>query len=121
MRMIGAVVPEDSISSAAMGLGVDLASVTRSGVARAALALFHGMPKDEAKQFVRPNDKKARLGSDGQDFIGFRAPDELIDVGDHERSYAIRVGLAMAAGLTRKEAESWAKMSRGRPPKEHAV
>jgi hypothetical protein len=123
---ISADIPEDSISSAAFGLGLDLANVSRSGVVRAALALFQGMSKAEARGYVQPKrEKPARLGSQAQDFVTAIVPDELANVGEGvQRAYAIRVGLALAAGMSQKQAESWARMTirpAGRPRKDEST
>lgn len=122
---ISADIPEDSISSAAFGLGLNLSDVSRSGVVRAALALFHGMSRDEARECVQPKRKTpARLGSEAQDYVTAQVPDELADVGNVQRAYAVRLGLALASGMPRKQAESWARMTMrpvGRPRKEPAT
>lgn len=114
--MVGADIPEDSLSSAAFGLGLNLSATPRIGVVRAALALFHGQSRDAAREYAQ-SSRKSKLGSDGKDFVAGKVPEVLADTGDTERAFAIRVGLAMAAGLTRKQAESWARMQRGRPRK----
>jgi hypothetical protein len=117
MITVTADVPEDSVSSAAFGLGLDIAHVSRSGVLRAALAMFHGKSKPEARELAI-SGKSARLGSDGQDLLSGQVPEDLADVGDIQRAHAIRIGLAMSAGMTRKQAESWSRMQirpAGRP------
>jgi hypothetical protein len=119
---VGADVPEDSLSSAAFGLGLNREKVSRSGVIRAALALFHGNDKDTAREYATPKNQ-TQLGSNGQTFVTAQVPEDLADTGDTPRAYAIRVGLALAAGLSRKEAENWAKMvvnKVGRPAKKLA-
>lgn len=118
---IGARLPEDSLSSAAFGLGLDQATTPRSGVIRAALALFHGRDRNDAKQLAKPA-RKSRLGSDGTERVTARVDAELADTGEVPLSYAIRVGLAMAAGLDRKQAENWAAMMHpGRPSKQSTM
>ena len=105
---VGAYVAEDSLSSAAFGLGLDVANVSRSGVIRAALALFHGYDRNEAREYVQ-SKRNARLGSDGLDWARAKVPEEFADTGDTNLSMAIRIGLAMAAGLSRKQAENYAR------------
>lgn len=121
MPIISADIPEDSLSSAAFGLGLNRSQITRSGVIRAALALYHGNDRETAREYVTPpSQKSARLGSEGQEQVSADVPEHLANVEGTTRAHAIRVGLAMAAGLTRKEAENWAKMSVrsiGRPRK----
>jgi hypothetical protein len=106
-KMVTADIPENGLSSAALGLGVPLGKVNRSGLVRAALALFHGMDRDTAITYLDAA-KPSRLGSKGQDLVSAYVPEELADVGETNRAYAIRVGLALAAGATKEQAESWA-------------
>lgn len=120
MTAVSADLHADMLSSAAVGLGLDIGSTPRIGLVRAALALFHDMPRAEAKNYAQAS-RKSRIIADGKDFVAGEVPDELADVGDTERAYAIRVGLAMAAGLPRSKAESYANMHKGRPRKTAAA
>jgi hypothetical protein len=86
MITVTADVPEDSVSSAAFGLGLDLAHISRSGVLRAALAVFHGKPKSEARELAF-SGKQSRLGSDGQDLLSGQVPEELARRSRHECRY----------------------------------
>lgn len=125
MPIISADIPEDSLSSAAFGLGLNRSQASRSGIVRAALALYHGHDRETAREYIIPETKKnSRLGSNGQEQVTADVPEDLATVEGVTRAFALRVGLAMAAGLTRKEAENWAKMtvrSVGRPRKEVAA
>jgi len=104
--LVGATIPEDTMAHAAYGLlGSRFDQASRSGLVRAALALYKGANRDQAISYAQ---RTARLGSEGQDYVTAKVPDELAQV-DCERAYAIRVGLAMAGGLSRKQAESYAR------------
>jgi hypothetical protein len=120
---IAADIPEDSLACAAVGLGQDISRVSRSGLVRAALSLYHGHTRDQAKSYIVLGQNPAQLSSKGQDRVTAVVPEELAQV-DGERAFAIRVGLAMAAGLGRKEAETYARMHvrpKGRPRKDDAA
>jgi hypothetical protein len=111
MIMVGADVPRNAVSSAAMGLGTLNAS--RSGILRAALALFHGADTSRAREYAV--GKAARLESNDQDWLNGAVPDEFADTGEVQRAYAIRVGLGIAAGMSREAAEDWADCTIRKP------
>jgi hypothetical protein len=111
-EMINVLLPEDSISSAAFGLmGRDWQSVSRSAIIRAALVLFHSDDRHAAREYAKT---KHALGTDGPQKIAARVPSELLEnIEDRQVSYAVRVGIGMASGQTRKQAEVWARQSVG--------
>jgi Lsr2 len=111
---VSATIPQDILPGAALGLGVSLHSTPRTDLVKAALALFQGKSRDEARELI--DSRKYQLGGDGPQYVVARVPQELADTGNAERAYAIRVGLLMAGGLSRREAETWARMTRGRTP-----
>jgi len=127
--IIGTRVPSSSLRSAAIGLGLS-PGTSKSGILRAALALFHSL---DPYAYIDPPAPVSRSGvrSASKDVIDVagQAPDELALMPVHqatgktwERSTAIRVGLAMAAGWSREESEEWArglarKAGPGRPRK----
>jgi hypothetical protein len=107
---IDARVPEHSLPIAATFLGIRGSS--RAGIIRTALALFQGKTPAEAISYA---DGGRDVNTHG--LVGAMVPDELVPT-DVNKSWAVRVGLGMAAGLSREQAESWARMDRGRPRKE---
>jgi hypothetical protein len=118
---IGAPILEDSLSSAALGLGLPL-TTSKGGIIRAGLAIFAGKSRDEARRYAA--SKEANLGSEGITFTTALVPEELLSDAEQRlsdedsRAFAVRVGLAMAAGATRKQAESFARLHAGRPRKQ---
>src|SRR5260370_40886461 len=111
---VAATLPEDTLAIAAAGLGLDLSTTPRIGLVKAALALFHGSSREDARKLVLPH--RSRLSADGAQKVIGQIPAELANVGDAERACAIRVGMGMAIGLSRHEAEKWASaIQRGRP------
>lgn len=117
-RFVAATVPEDSLFSAAMGSGLPL-TTSKSGMLRVALAVAGGIEVSEARQYAMGTRKDQHLDTGPKQIIA-EAPEEIIQLADERydnRAFAIRVGLAMLAGLNRKRAESWAEMHRGRPRK----
>ena len=118
MVRVDARVPAKSLSSAAIGLGLERSMTTRSGVVRAALALFHGKDRETAYRLAMPTHNSRLSADKGSERVGADVEAELANTGDAKISYAIRVGLGMAAGFTRAEAEEWAAMIKpGRPRK----
>jgi hypothetical protein len=125
-KTITADVPEFGLSSALAGLkltrGIDL-PMSKSGIIRAALALVAGKSPDEIRRYATGGNT-TNLDSGGKSAIGAQVPEDLLEDAraqlgqDAEIAFTVRVGLAMAAGLTREQAESWAHMTRGRPRKE---
>lgn len=120
---IGAHILEDSLSSAALGLGLPL-TTSKGGIIRAGLAIYAGKTRDEARRYAA--SKETDLGSDGVTYTTALVPEELLNEArerlseDDSQAFAVRVGLAMAAGATRKQAESFAKLHPGRPRKERS-
>jgi hypothetical protein len=117
MPTIGATIPEDGFTSAAVGLGLPL-TTSKSGLFRAALALVSGKDRNAAREYAASVPKNRDLGSDGNFHATAVVPDELLAEAERamsgaDRAYIVRVGFGMAAGLTRKQAESWARMHRG--------
>lgn len=123
---IGAHIPEDGLSSAAIALGLP-PSTSKGGVIRAALAILAGKTRDEARQYAVSSAKDHNLGSDGTIFTTALVPEELLEQaeqaipGNSNRAFAVRVALAMSMGYGRKQAESWAKLQVGRPPKKQTT
>jgi hypothetical protein len=116
MVPIGADILPGSLPAAAFGLGLDVNHTSRIAIVRAALVLYKTGDRNLAREFCKP--KKSDLGSNGQTFVAGTIEEEWADVGDTDRAHAIRVGLAMAAGLDRERAENWSRMHmrpRGRP------
>jgi hypothetical protein len=122
---IGATIPEDGFTSAAMGLGLPL-STAKSGLFRAALALVCGKTKDEAREYASSIPRNRNLGTNGNFHATGVVPEDLLEAAElamenADRAYIVRVGMGMAAGLSRKQAESWARMHRGSNRKENEV
>jgi len=118
--MVGAIVPENGLAIAAAMLGIP--DPTQTDTVAAALALYHGMSRDQARARVLGRRRQpASLGSDGPKQVSARVDADLADVGAANRSFAIRVGLGLSAGLDRAQAEQWARMPVGRPPQRRAV
>jgi hypothetical protein len=114
-QMIAVTIPEDGLISAAMGSGIPL-TTSKSGILRMAAAIAGGMSKDEARQYASTTRKDHSLETGPKQVIA-EAPDELISLLDaryENRAFGIRVGIGMMAGLSRKQAESWARMHVGR-------
>jgi hypothetical protein len=107
--------------SAAYGLGIHQGNPPKVGLLRAALLLFKDESRiEEARALAGASAKPAELTSTGYAKVTGEVEQDLADTGGVERAYAIRVGLAIAAGLPRDAAEDWAKMhvrSIGRPRK----
>jgi hypothetical protein len=124
--MIGATIPEDGLSSAAIGLGLP-PHTSKGGVFRAALAVLAGMSRDEARRYAASTPGKNELGTDGTIYTTALVPEELLDAArtafgsSDNTAYLVRVGLAMAAGYSRKQAENWAVMRPGPVPKQSAA
>jgi hypothetical protein len=127
-RTITADVPNFGLSSALAGLkltrGVDLpVNISKSGIVRAALAVVAGKSADEIMRCATGNSSP-NLESGGKSAIGAQVPEDLLREAqarlgeDAEIAFTVRVGLAMAAGFTQEQAESWAHMTRGRPRKQ---
>jgi hypothetical protein len=122
MVTVSADIDSSAITGAAIGLGFRNGTVSRSGLVRAALALFHGGTEREAIELAA-TVKNSRLGSNRekmQDWVTANVPDGLADTGEINRALAIRIGLAMAAGYSREDAETHARncvRSVGRPCK----
>lgn len=110
---VGATIDPLSVPIAAARLGIRNASM--SGVVRAALALFHGHENDEAIKYAIGENK--RFNDTGPGHIVAQVPDELAKGCGDNRSFAIRVGLGLAMGMSRQQAEHWAKMPTGEPVK----
>lgn len=127
-KLITADVPQYGLSSALAGfklnMGIDM-PMSKSGIVRAALALVAGKSPDEIKRYANGSNSP-NLDSGGKSAIGAQVPEDLLDAArsqlgpDTEIAYTVRVGLAMAAGLNREQAEAWAKLSPGRPRKSAA-
>lgn len=114
-HQVSATVESYSLPVAAAFLGIRGAS--RAGIVRSALALFHGHDRADAARYAY-SDEKLSSAESGHERIVAKIPDELL-VNDRP-SWAIRVGLGMAMGLTRAQAEKWAASSIevGRPRKD---
>jgi hypothetical protein len=111
---VGAIVPENGLAIAAAILGIPDPSQTDA--VAAALALYHGMSPEQARSRVLARRRRpSSLGSQGPKQVSARVDADLADVGDANRSFAIRVGLGLSAGLDREQAEQWARMPVGRP------
>lgn len=106
---ISTTVDSSSLPLAATFLGIRGAS--RAGIVRAALALFHGHDRVTATRYA--GNSKILDADSGRERVVASIPDEL-QVPEHP-AWAIRVGLGMAAGLSRSQAEIWAQMEQGRP------
>lgn len=104
---VGAVVPPHSIPIASALLGIRGAS--QAGVIRAALALFQGKTPLEAGKYAASQQSNSS-------WVTANVPDELAP--ETDKSWAIRVGLGLAAGMERDEAEAWARMRPGPKPKD---
>lgn len=119
---IRAHIPEDGLSSAAIGLGLP-PSTSKGGVIRAGLAILAGKSRDEARRYATSTPDNHDLGSNGTIHTTALVPEDLLAQAENalpnnnNTAYAVRVGLAMAMGYSRKQAESWAKLPTGRPPK----
>jgi hypothetical protein len=87
---------------------------SRAGIIRSALALFHGHDRATAVKYARSDQRE---DTSGREHIVARIPDEL-PVPD-KPAWAIRVGLGMAMGMNREQAEWWATTTipQGRPSK----
>jgi hypothetical protein len=113
---VSATVDSYTLPVAATMLGVRGAS--RAGIVRSALALFHGRDRAEAARFAN-SDAKLHDAESGREHIRATIPDDL-PVPENQ-AWAVRVGLGMAMGLSRTQAEKWAKIDQGRPRKQEAT
>lgn len=119
---VGARIPAHSLKYAAMGLGLS-PNTSKTGLMRAALALFHGKTPEEAYELAMPPTPKPRRIMGGPEIIDIVGDvDESLAQLPSEigKATAIRIGLAIARGWDREDAEEWAKMPRGRPRKDRA-
>ena len=117
MARVGTTIDPVFVPIAAATLGIRNAST--SGVIRAALALFHGQSTDEAVKHAMPENQRFKA-NDGPSTVFAQVPDELAENCGDNKSYAVRVGLGIAMGMTREQAERWAQVKIGRPKKETA-
>jgi hypothetical protein len=117
MGDIAVTIPPHSLSIAAAKLGLPR-NTSKSAILRIALALGKGMSREEVLSYARP--RASNLEIPVQKIVSFDAPAELISESDKNRSFLVRVGLGLAAGMTRKEAEAWARMPSGRVPRKGA-
>ena len=119
-RRISALIHNDSLPIARAILG--LQTMDKSAIIRAALALYKGLPADEARNYAY-NNAVGSLSTDdySNQFVSARVPDELLEGISGNLSHAIRVGLAMAAGMSRKEAEKYAQMKPGPKAKDNEI
>jgi len=111
---ISATVESYSLPVAATLLGIRGAS--KSGIVRTALALFHGHDRVEAVKYAYANRSEADADS-GHERVVADIPDELTVTSNP--AIAVRTGIGLAMGLSRTQAEQWAKSSIeiGRPKK----
>lgn len=112
-RVVKVAVPENGLRSAANGLGLAGAGIT--ALIRAALMIYHGADEDSAARAVKP-DLKRKGG-----YVSALVDDHLIPK-DAPVSWAVRVGLFMADGYDRVQAERMAAegWKPGRPRKADA-
>jgi hypothetical protein len=92
-----------------------LHGASKSAVMRVALALFHGKPPVEAIKYAALNSRESETGHER---IVFDIPEDLKVPEDVSASWATRVGLGIAMGMTRADAEYWAESNfkpTGRP------
>lgn len=121
-RTVGARVPADALKHAAIGLGLS-PDASKSGVIRGALALFHGL---DPQRFIEPPRKPVGRGVTTTRAnvidVAIEAPAELAEMPPGvKRATAIRVGLAMATGWSREDAQAWAEsLARGLYAKRNA-
>jgi hypothetical protein len=116
--MVGGTIHQYGVRHAAYGAGLPL-DTPKSGIIRAALAVASGMGITDAIQYAK--DDRATDSRDAT-FIAGRVPDDLVEKVDAKydnRSYGLRVGMAMLAGMDRAEAEAFAHMAKG--PKKTAA
>jgi hypothetical protein len=121
MVTVGTRVPAVSLRNAAIGLGLP-PGTSKSAIMRAALAMFHEKnPLDYIEAPRAENKRDVRKASAEVIDIAGPAHAELAEMpAGVERATAIRIGLALASGWTREEAESFARMTRGPKPNKHA-
>lgn len=113
--MVGARVSPKALKHAALGLDLP-PTVSKMGLMRAALALFHGKSHDEAYELALPIAHQPQpLTTSDRDLIDIagKVESELAQTYGYERATAIRIGLAIARGWSREDAEEWARMTRG--------
>lgn len=114
-RRISATVESFSLPVAATMLGIRGAG--RGAVVRSALALFHGHDPITAVKYANYG-QDIPDGDSGHEYVQAVVPDELVPA--ENQSYAVRVGLGLAMGLSRPQAEQWARIPTGRPRKNPA-
>lgn len=120
---VGTRIPDQWFTDA--GASQMLPSTTsKSGIIRMALGFFQGMSAVEARQLAITQPKPGKGIADTTDRkidIACKVPEELAEgIKDIGAAYAVRIGVIMALGYTREQAERVAKMSPGRPRKEKA-
>lgn len=108
-------IPANSLKYAAMNLGLG-PHTPKTGIVRAALALYHGMSFTEAAEMALPRTREISKLTGGDEII-----DVIVDV-DEElatvpanvgRATAVRIGLALANGWDMEDAQAWAYRQHG--------
>jgi hypothetical protein len=105
---VATTVDTPSLPVAAKLLGISGAG--NAAIVRAALALYHGHSMADAAKYAVPDadtdNRRTRIVA--------KIPDDLPI--PESPAWAIRVGIGLAMGLRRKDAEYWAStVERGRP------
>lgn len=100
------------------GMGQSLPESTpKSGIFRMALALFHGYDNNTARQLAAPRTMKtAGLSTKEPGKVDYTCsiPENLATLPKGvSAAYAIRVGMAIAMGYSRDDAERFAKLPHG--------
>lgn len=113
---VGVRMPENWYTAAGINQMLP-ANTPKSGIVRMALAIFKGMPIEQARSLANPATGKGISGtSDKLADLSCKVPAELAEIPDgYATSYAIRIGVAMSMGYSRKDAETFAYMERGWP------
>jgi hypothetical protein len=113
---VGSRVPEGWFALAGMSQSLP-ATTPKSGIYRMALALFQGRDINEARELAHPRmPKSAGLSTTDTGKVDYTCgvPEELAELPEGvSPSYAIRVGMAMAMGYSRDDAERFAQLPHG--------
>lgn len=113
---VGSRVPEGWFAMAGMGQSLP-ESTPKSGIYRMALALFHGYDSQAARELAAPRTpKSAGLSTKESGKVDYTCgvPENLAAMPDGvSTAYAIRVGMAIAMGYNRDDAERFAKLPHG--------
>jgi hypothetical protein len=120
VKPVSAHVPEFGLSSAAIGLGLPV-TTSKGGIIRASLAILAGKSRTEAISYVESGGtnnltmKQSRIVAEIPEELLVQAEQAM--EGNTNKSYMVRVALAMAAGFSEEQARDYAYMERGRPRK----